>query len=94
MLVAQTSLTLRALITAAVLYEVGDRGAVKPSHYQTETLVAVTLSLPSHRQQFSISSKSKQFSFLRSIGAVQLEKTLETEAHICKVDERNAVLVA
>lgn len=76
------------------MYEVGDRGAVKLSHYQTETLVAVTLSLPSYRQQFSISSKPKQFSFLRSIGAVLLEKALEMEAHICKVDERNAVLVA
>lgn len=85
---------MRPLISAAVLYEVGDRGAVKLSHYQTETLVAVTLCMPSHRQQFSVSSKPKQLSFLRSIGAIQDEKTLEMEVHICKVDEETAVLVA
>lgn len=84
----KTSISLRELIAADVLYKGKNRGAVRLSDYQIETLVAVTLSLPWHRQHFSISSKPKLFSFPRSRGAVQLGKTLKTEVHICKIDER------
>lgn len=69
-----------ALIRAAVCMKQETEGAVKPSPYQTATLVAVTLGLPSHRQQFSISSKPKQRSFTRSVGAAPLENALEMEA--------------
>lgn len=68
-------------MAADVLYEAGNRRAVNLSDYEIETLVAVTLTLPWHRQHFSISSKPELFSFLRLSGAVQLEKPLEMEAH-------------
>lgn len=76
---------------SAVCCRLEAEGTVKAAPYQAPTLVAVTLSLPSHRHQFSASSKQKESSFMKSIAAVQLENTQEGAR--CSADERNALLV-